>query len=158
LESEDIMNMKIVRIVLAAVVAVSTGSALLAVDRGTPAEAKAMLAKAAAYYKAVGRQQALADFNSKRAPFGDRDLYVVCLGADHTVVANGGFPSFVGQSVDQLKDADGKSVGKAIWDAAGGEGSAHYRWINPVSRKMEPKVTFSQKVGDDVCAVGAYNP
>ena len=33
-------------------------------DRGTPAEAKAMLAKAAAHYKAVGRTAALADFTS----------------------------------------------------------------------------------------------
>lgn len=41
-----------------------------AVDRGTPSDAKAMLAKAAAHYKAVGRKQALADFNGKKAPFG----------------------------------------------------------------------------------------
>ena len=42
--------------------AVLTGPSLLAVDRGTPAEAKAMLAKAVAHYKGVGRTQALADF------------------------------------------------------------------------------------------------
>jgi len=31
-------------------------------------------------------------------------------------------------------------------------------WINPVSRKTEPKISFVQRVGDDVCGVGAYNP
>ena len=39
-------------------------------DRGTPVEAKAMLAKAAAHYRAVGPKQALADFTGKKAPFG----------------------------------------------------------------------------------------
>jgi cytochrome c len=146
-----------IRIAIVLAAALATPS-MWAADRGTPAEAKAMLAKAVAHYKDVGREQALADFNSKKAPFGDRDLYVVCLAPDHTIAANGGFPAFVGQPVDRMKDADGKPLGKAIWDAAGGEGSVHYSWINPVSHKTEPKVTFSQKVGDDVCAVGAYNP
>jgi len=51
---------------------------LLAADRGTPSEAKAMLEKAVAHYKDVGRKQAVADFNAKKSPFSDRDLYVVC--------------------------------------------------------------------------------
>jgi len=133
---------------------------LQAADRGTPAEAKAMLQKAVEHYKSVGRKQALADFNAKKAPFGDRDLYVVCLGGDHKIIANGGFPQYVGASADLLKDAEGKSVGKAGWDiaTAKGEGSVSYQWLNPVTHKMEPKITFFQKAGEDVCGVGAYNP
>jgi cytochrome c len=119
-----------------------------------------MLQKAVAHYKTVGRQQALADFTAKKAPFGDRDLYVVCLGPDHTIVANGGFPQYVGASADIVKDADGKSVGQQGWDVARakGEGAVHYRWINPVTHAVEPKVTFFAKAGTDVCGVGAYNP
>jgi cytochrome c len=134
--------------------------ALLAADRGTPAEANVMLQKAVAHYKAVGRKQALADFTAKKAPFGDRDLYVVCIGSDHTIIANGGFPQYVGMSADALKDADGKSVGQQGWDVAStkGEGAVRYRWINPVTHKMEPKITFFAKAGADVCGVGAYNP
>jgi len=133
---------------------------LFATDRGTPAEAKAMLQKAIAHYKAVGRKQALADFTAKRASFGDRDLYVACIGPNHTIVANGGFPQYVGLSADMLKDADGKSVGQQGWDVAStkGEGAVRYRWINPVTHKMEPKITFFAKAGEDVCGVGAYNP
>ncbi len=126
--------------------------------RGTPAEAKAMLEKAVAHYKGVGRKQALADFNAKKAPFSDRDLYVFCIGPDRSMVANGGYPSWVGQSVDVLKDANGKVLGKSLIDAAApaGGGSVLYPHINPVSRKPEPKVSFVQKVGEDVCGVGAY--
>lgn len=133
---------------------------LYAADRGTPAEAKAMLQKAIEHYKSVGRKQALSDFNSKKAPFGDRDLYVVCLGSDHKIVANGGFPQYVGYSADLLKDANGNSVGKQGWDGASSKGSTEvrYDWINPATRKTEPKVTYFAKAGEDVCGVGAYNP
>ena len=62
-------------ILLASLAAAS--AALFAANHGTPAEAKAMLEKAVAHYKSVGRKQALADFNAKKPPFWDRDLYVV---------------------------------------------------------------------------------
>ena len=129
-------------------------------DRGTPAEAKGMLVKAVAHYKTVGRKQAVADFTGKKAPFADRDLYVFCIGPDRVIVANGGYPSFVGISADVLKDADGKPLGKALVETGSreGGGSVEYPHINPVSHKPEPKVSFVQKVGDDVCGVGAYNP
>jgi len=127
-------------------------------ERGTPAEAKAMLEKAVAHYKAVGRTQALADFNTRKAPFSDRDLYVFCIGPDGSMVANGGYPSFVGQPVDVFTDANGKPLGKSLIAAAapGGAGFVAYPNINPVSHKPESKLSFVQKVGEDVCGVGAY--
>src|SRR5215472_5729527 len=96
-------------------------------ERGTPDEAKAMLQQAIAHYKDVGRQQALADFNAKKPPFGDRDLYVACIGPDHVLAANGGYPTLVGTSADGWKDADGQSLGKASYEAvaSGGSGSIH---------------------------------
>jgi cytochrome c len=129
-----------------------------AADRGTPAEAKVMLQKAVAHYKQVGRKQALADFTSKKPPFGDRDLYVFCLGPDRTEVANGGFPALVGTSADNVKDAHGKPLGKLILEVgtAKGEGTVEYDWQSPVTKKTEHKVSFVQKVGEDVCGVGAY--
>ena len=132
---------------------------LLAGERGTPAEAKAMLAKAVAHYKKVGRTQAVADFNAKKAPFFDRDLYVFCLAPDHTQIANGGYPSLVGRTADTVTDDAGKPMGKALWEAAAkGAGSVRYKWYNPVSTYLEKKTAFVQKAGDDLCGVGAYTP
>src|SRR5215467_2032929 len=65
-------------------------------ERGTPAEAKAMLDKAAQHYHDVGEKTALADFTAKKAPFFDRDLYVFCIGKGYVLTANGGFPQYVG--------------------------------------------------------------
>jgi hypothetical protein len=127
-------------------------------DHGSPAEAKAMLAKAIAHYTAVGRKQALADFTAKKPPFSDRDLYVFCIGPERTIVANGGYPSFVGTSADALKDANGKPLGKVLWETGSqaGGGSVEYPHINPVTHKPQLKVSIVQKVGDDICGVGAY--
>jgi cytochrome c len=134
--------------------------ALLPSGRGTPAEAKAMMLKALDHYNAVGRTQALADFTAMKSPFGDRDLYVVCIGSNHKITANGGFAQYVGVSSDVWKDADGKSLGQAIWNAAwdSGEATIDYKWINPVSHLVERKVGYFKKVGEDVCGVGAYQP
>lgn len=126
--------------------------------RGTPAEAEAMLAKAIAHYQQVGRTQALADFTAKKAPFADRDLYVFCVGPDRTVTAHGADPKQIGTKVDDLKDVDGKAFGAEVLAAGNkpGGGSVEYRWMNPVSRQVEPKVSVVRKVGTEICGVGAY--
>jgi len=128
--------------------------------RGTPEEAKAMMLKAVDHYNTVGRTKALADFTAMKSPFGDRDLYVVCIGSNHKITANGGFAQYVGVSSDVWKDADGKSLGQAIWNAAwaSGEATIEYKWINPVSHLVEQKVGYFKKVGEDICGVGAYRP
>jgi cytochrome c len=132
--------------------------AVAAAERGTPEEAKAMLAKVAAHYQSAGRTKALADFNAGKAPFRDRDLYVVCIGADHKIAANAAFPQYAGYSADILKDAEGKPLAGAILASVSGPGSVSYMMINPQTHAIEPKVIFTKKLGDDVCGVGAYNP
>ena len=120
--------------------------------RGTPDEAKAMLQKAVEHYKTVGRAQALADFTGRVAPFFDRDLYVACIDSNLTQSANGGFPNLVGSKV--------QPVSRAGWNAASENtiGTINYQWINPATKKAEPKTFYYEKVGSEVCGVGAYHP
>jgi len=154
------MNKGITPLLAALIMSFAVSAGLAGAERATLAEAKAMLQKAAAHYKAVGRNQALADFTGKKPPFADRDLYVVCIGPRGIVTAHGGYPAYVGASADVLKDAEGKPVGTTIWNTGSskGEGSLQYPMLNPISNKFERKNSFFLKVGDDVCAVGAYNP
>jgi cytochrome c len=124
----------------------------------TPADARAMLAKALDFYQANGRDKALKAFNTKQPPFADRGLYVFCIGPHHRLVADGEFPEFVGQSADIMKDASGKPLGDAFWDIAkrDGRGELHYLFLDPLSQKMKPKVSFFAQAGQDVCGVGTY--
>lgn len=146
--------------ILAAVLLIAGPLWLLAGERGTPAEAKAMLKKAVAHYAGVGRKQALADFTTGKNPFRDRDLYVVCISFDHRVSASGGFPQYVGMASDVLKDASSRPLGRAIVEAVAAkkEGTVSYLMTNPLTGDTEPKVLFAEKLSDDVCGVGAYNP
>lgn len=111
-----------------------------------------MLQLAVDHYQKVGRTQALADFNNDKAPFRDRDLYVACIDSKLTISANGGFPNLVGSSTQPLS--------RAAWDAATSTtiGTVKYQWIDPVTHQTLPKTLFYEKVGSDVCGVGAYNP
>ena len=119
---------------------------------GSPDDAKAMLAKAVAHYNTVGRKQALADFTARVAPFFDRDLYVACIDSNLKQSANGGFPNLVGSSVQPLS--------RAAWDAATTTtiGTVNYNWVDPETNQTLPKTFYYQKVGTDVCGVGAYHP
>ena len=125
---------------------------------GTADEAKAMLDQAVAHYAQVGRTQALADFNAKKAPFGVDDLYVFCIDHAGNTSANGGFPKYVGTHIDNLKDADGKPLGQRLVDAAksNDDTPVDYTWLNPVTKLPTKKVSYVRKLSEDVCGVGAY--
>ena len=135
-----------------------TSASALPSGRGTAAEAKAMTLMAVEHYGAVGRSKALADFTTMKSPFGDRDLYVVCMDSERKISAHGGYAQYVGQSSDVWKDADGKSLGQAVWEQAwtSGEAMIEYKWTNPVSKLTEKKTGYFKKVGEDICGVSAY--
>lgn len=140
--------------------AASQAAATSTGEHATPAEAQAMLKAAVQYYQEAGREQALKDFTAKRAPFADRDLYLVCLGTDHTMTANGAYPMLVGLSADAINDSEGRSLGQAVWDVVSvqPEGAMPFHWKNPISGEEESKILFYQKLDQDVCGVAANQP
>ena len=127
---------------------------------GSPAEAQAMLKAAVQYYQAVGRDQALKDFTDKTPPFANGDLYIVCLGSDHKMSANGSFPMLVGLSADAIKDPNGTPLGEDVWNAASAvpQGTIPIHWNNPLTGQTESKLLYYQKLDQDVCGVAANNP
>jgi signal transduction histidine kinase len=127
-----------------------------AAERGTVEEAKALLARAVKMVETDGSAKAVAAFNDPQGGFRDRDLYVFCFGADGKVTAAAN-PTLIGNDISSVKDADGNSVGaKMLNMVAGGGGSIEYRFLNPLTKKVELKQSFLQKAGDQVCGVGAY--
>src|SRR5256885_14176808 len=67
--------------------------------KGTAAEATAMVQKAVAHIKKVGRDKAFADFSSKKEPWVDRDLYVVVYDLKGRVLAHGANEKMIGKDV-----------------------------------------------------------
>jgi signal transduction histidine kinase len=131
--------------VLAAVFALAIGIPATAQDKskGTAAEATAMVDKAIAHIKKVGREKAFADFSSKKAPWVDRDLYVVVYDMKGKVLAHGSNEKMVGKEVIDLRDNDAK-------------GWQDYKFMNPVSRAIEPKQMYLHRFEDLIVGCGIY--
>ena len=123
-------------------------------EYGSAAEARAMLDKAVAALKA-DKAGALAQFTKGEGGFKDRDLYPFCGGPDGMFTAH---PKLVGQSLKELKDKAGKSLGAEMYQVAA-EGKVMevaYMWPRPGTTDPVAKVSYVTKVGDQICAVGYY--
>jgi len=125
-------------------------------ERGTPEEAQALLDRAVVLVQSEGEKKALAVFNDRKGAFVDRDLYVFCMGPEYKITAHVEV-GMRGIDVATLKDPDGKEFGREmIAIAQRGGGSIEYRWVNPVSKDVEPKISFLKPAGTQFCGVGAY--
>jgi cytochrome c len=72
--------------------------------------------------------------------------------------AHGGNPKFVGRNMIDLKDVNGKPFIKEMADVvkAKGKGRVDYKWLNPLSKEIDAKSTYVEKVGDLVLGCGIY--
>ncbi|GEM_PF-2009886 len=130
------------------------------VSRGKIEEARTMLDRAVAHYLEVGREQALSDFTAKKEPFIDRDLYVFCYGSDRKISGHGAEPGLLGTQVDELRDVDDFAFGTRIMEVGKESpdgGYVEYKWLNPVTGEVEPKISIIRLAGTDICGVGAYS-
>lgn len=122
-------------------------------------DAKAITLKAADLLAAKGLDEAAKVFNAE-GEFKYGEIYVNVIDLDGVWRVYPPKPAGVGQNVSQVKDADGVFLVQEILKTAKdkGEGWVEYRWKNPASEKIEPKVTYVKKVaGQDLVAyVGIY--
>ena len=145
------------RIVIAGVVILFVVVGLgYAQNRGTAAEAKAMLDKAVAFYKAYGPEKAFAAFNDRKGPFVDRDLYVFALDLNGKILAHGAKTQLIGKSMKEKNFiAEMLAVAKSK-----GAGTVDYRWENPRYVEsfvvVEDKTAYIEKVGGVVLGCGYY--
>lgn len=130
----------------------------LAAEQGTASDAEAMVKKAVAFAKANGKDKLIAEVNSGKGQFIDRDLYVSVWSTKAVVMAHGTQPKLVGKDIIDLKDADGKFFMKEIVEraAASGKGWADYKWVNPVSKEIQLKSAYFEKLDDMIISTGFY--
>jgi len=132
----------------------------LADERAKPEEAKALLAKAIAHIKAVGHEKAYSDFMTKSSPWIDRDLYITVYDLSGKTLVHGANPRLVGKDNINLQDANGKFHIRERMDIAKtkGKGQQEFAFLNPMTKQIEPKLMFFERVGDIVVACGSYKP
>jgi cytochrome c len=132
--------------------------AVYAADQGTAAEAEAMVKKAVAYIKANGPEKAYEEFTNGKS-FKDRDLYIIVYDLNGKNLAQGANPKLVGKDLIGLKDPDGKPLIQMFVDLAKSKGKGWvegYKFLNPVSQKIEDKAMYLERVGDTLVGCGIY--
>lgn len=132
--------------------------AVQAQTKATAAEATAMVKKGINFIKTNGKEKGLAEISNKDGQFIDRDLYLVVYGLDGVVRAHGANAKMIGKNLIDLKDVDGKEFVKERVELAKSKGSfwQDYKFTNPVSKKIEPKSMYCEKLDDAAVCGGIY--
>ena len=132
----------------------------LAQQRGTKDDAKAMVEAAVAHAKKVGAEQALKDFQSDKATWMKKDLYVFAYdlqGNCRALVAN---DKMVGKNLLEMKDPNGKFFIREFIALVNSKGAGwvDYDFADPLTRKMGSKSSYVQKLPgfDGFVGVGVY--
>ncbi|MDE2427877.1 MAG: cache domain-containing protein [Burkholderiales bacterium] len=137
----------------------SANLALAAGDRGNAEEAKALVKKGIAYLKSNSPEQAYAAFNDPKGQFVDRDLYLFVFDKNGKALSHGANAKLIGKDMMELKDADGKYFIKAFYEVANKKGSGwvDYKWPHPVTKAIEQKSSYIEKLDNgDLIGCGIY--
>jgi signal transduction histidine kinase len=147
------------RILFAAVAVVLLTAPGFAEDHATKDEATAMVNKAVALIKSTGPDKAYTAIDDKaNADFHVKDLYVMVYGLDGKCLAHGANPKLIGKDMSDAQDSDGVYYIKDRMKLAQSQASfwQDYKFTNPVSKKIEPKTTYCERVDDTTVCGGIY--
>jgi cytochrome c len=133
-------------------------TAAVAGEAATRDEATAMVKKAVSFIKEQGPEKAYAEFSTKGGKLTDRDLYIVVYQLDGKVLAHGANEKFIGKDMSEAQDVDGKLYVKERIEMANKQPSfwQDYKFVNPVSKKVEPKQMYCEKVENTAVCGGVY--
>jgi cytochrome c len=132
---------------------------IAAAQWATKEEAVAMVKKAVALIEEQGPYTAYAEITNKTGRFHDRDLYITVLGLDGKVLAHGANESLIGKVLIDATDADGKQFVKERSELARQQPSfwQNYKFMNPVSKKIEPKQMYCERLNETAVCGGVYS-
>jgi hypothetical protein len=137
--------------------ALAAAGALSAAERATAKEAETMVHKAVAHIKA-SRAQAFAQISDTKGPYVDRDLYLVVYRIDGTNLAHGFNPKFIGKNMMEMRDIDGKAYmqERMEWARTKDAFWQDLKFVDPLTRKIEPKQIYCEKLEDMLVCGGIY--
>ncbi len=143
---------------VAAMALATSVNAAAAGEFATKDEAMAMVKKAVGFIKDKGSDSAYTEISNKSGQFNDRDLYVVVYGLDGKVLAHGANGKLIGKDMLDAQDVDGKFFVKERVELAKAQPNfwQDYKFANPVSKKVEPKQMYCERVGETAVCAGVY--
>ena len=153
----QVRKYSMVAVALAAVL--GAGVVRAADEAATAKEAETMVKKGVAYIKANGKDKGFAEITRRDSKeFHDRDLYLAVHKLDGTCVAHGTNEKMVGKNFIDMRDIDGKEYIKERVDFGKSKANfwTDYKFVNPLSKKIEPKTAYCERLDDYVVCGGIY--
>ncbi len=137
---------------------IGVNTALAAAQFGTAAEAEALVKKAVQLIKSEGKEKAFAELNNPKGKFVDRDLYIFVYDMSGKCVAHGFNSKMIGKELIEMKDTDGKFFVKERIEIAKtkGKGWQDYKFTDPLTKKIEPKTAYVERLDDLIVGCGVY--
>jgi len=134
------------------------GTVTFAAEFGTAPEAEALVKKAIQLIKADGREKAFAEISNPKGKFVDRDLYIFVYDMDGKCVAHGFNQKMIGKELIEIKDSDGKLYVKERVEIAKtkGKGWQDYKFTDPITKKIEPKSAYVERLENLIVGCGVY--
>jgi len=142
-------------VIAAALLVVPLGDAAAAPSKD---EVVAVVKKAIAYYKANGKEKALAEFNNKDGLFAKGEDYVDVHDVNGVCVAHPTTPAIVGMNRLDQADPNGKFFIKDIVEASKKQSSGWTEYVrkNPTNGKMQDKVAYWELYDGLIFKAGTY--
>jgi len=143
--------------VAALLCALAVGLVQAGADRATAKEAEAMVKKATAQLK-EDREKTFADISNPKGPYVDRDLYLVVYRTDGTNLAHGFNQKMIGKMFMDIQDIDGKHYMRERMEIAKTKSAfwQDLKFVDPLTKKIEPKQIYCEKTGDLLICGGIY--
>lgn len=144
-------------------------NASFAIEKSTETEAIALLQQAQDYLKKNGLEKSLIEFNRLDSPFNTYstinkkgDLYLFSTDSKGFQSVHGKNPKIRGKIMLDMRDIDGvfliQNFVKICFHSKQGKGWTTYRWPNPITKEVEAKRAYVEKVPAlDLClGTGIY--
>lgn len=137
-------------------------TSLAAAERGSEAEAQAMVGKAVALIKSAGADKAYKSFTEHPGGvFKDRDLYVFVYDFNGICLAQGANSKMVGKNLFEMKDVEGNPFIKGMIDLVKKDKKGWYgpyKFLNVANQSIEIKKSYcEQGAGDTIVCVGVHH-
>ena len=89
-----------------------------------------------------------------------QDLYITVFDMSGKTLSHGANPRMVGKDNINLQDGNGKFHVKERLEIARakGRGQQEFAFLNPMTKQIEPKLMFFERMDDIVVACGSYKP
>ena len=128
-------------------------------NHANPSDALSLVRKSIAYYRKFGREHLVRALSDRQGEFCKGDLYAFVFDRSMALLAHPMRPEMVGHNLLDRKDwAGGKHLTREIQSLAETEGSGwiDYEYENPLSKQLDRKTTYVERVDDLIICAGAY--